>query len=43
MAEHPVLAEITQKQLSTADIEPLPKLLIWDIHGPNMGMVWDNL
>ena len=22
---------------------PLPKLLIRDIHGPNMGMVWDNL
>ena len=22
---------------------PLPKLLIWDIHGPNMEMVWDNL
>ena len=22
---------------------PLPKLLIWDIYGPNMGMVWDNI
>lgn len=22
---------------------PLPKLLIWNIYGPNMEMVWDNI
>ena len=37
--------KIIIKRKAILDIvhEPLPKLLIWDIHGPNMEMVWDNL
>ena len=38
--ENKVYPQSTRDELMSY---PLPKLLIWDIHGPSMGMVWDNL